>query len=142
MADLGFALAEMRRVLRPGGRVAICAWLAGEHVTGWQQRFLLDPTIRDGRLVTLTSPSQYRGLLEEAGFAGVTFDDLTAAVSRTWTVCARRLLRRLMSDSRYMRYLLSSGGGESRFLPAVLRMIAAYACGAMRYGLFAGQLAR
>ena len=139
MADLPFALAEMRRVLRPDGRVAICAWLAGEHAAGWQRRWLLDPIVAEGRLVTLATPSHYSRLLETAGFAGVTFEDLSAGVARTWTVCMRRVAWKLVSDSRYTRYVVNSRSEERGFLAAMLRIRAAYACGAMRYGMFVGR---
>jgi len=138
MADLPFALAEMRRVLKPGGRVGIYAWLAGERAARWQQHLLLEPIVRDGRLVTLARPSEYPRLLEQAGFADVTFEDLSAAVARTWTVCLRRLAWKFVSDARYLRYMLCSTSEERGFLATMFRIMAAYACGAMRYGLFVG----
>ncbi len=136
MADLPFALGEMRRVLRPDGRVAICAWLASERASRWQRRWLLDPIARAGRLVTLTTPSVYERLLVGAGFRDVTFEDLSTAVSRTWTVCLKRILGRAARDSRYVRYAISPRNQERGFLAAMLQIAAAYACGAMRYGLF------
>jgi tocopherol O-methyltransferase len=139
MAELPLALAEMRRVLRPSGRVAICAWLAGEAAPAWQRRWLLDPISAAGRLVTLATASQYRRSLAAAGLVDVTFEDLSTAVARTWTICLRRLAWKLVSDSRYIRYVVKSGSEERGFLTAMLRIRAAYACGAMRYGLFVGR---
>jgi tocopherol O-methyltransferase len=141
LADLPLALAEMRRVLKPGGRVAICAWLAAQEVPRWQRRALLEPIVREGRLATLATPSEYRRLLEAAGFAGVTFEDLSGAVARTWTVCLERLAWKLVSDARYSRYLLGSTSAERGFLGAMLRIRVAYACGAMRYGVFVARRA-
>ncbi|NUR33646.1 MAG: methyltransferase domain-containing protein [Gemmatimonadaceae bacterium] len=136
MADLSHALGEMHRVLRPGGQVAVCAWLAANAPAAWERRWLLEPLAREGRLVTLTTASAYASLLEEAGFADLTFEDLSAGVARTWAVCLRRLALRAVTDPRYLRYAFGDGASERPFLASMLRIAVAYARGAMRYGLF------
>lgn len=136
MASLHRALGEMRRVLRPGGRVAICAWLAGDDVPEWQRRRLLEPIRRDGRLVTLATAGEYGEALRVAGFRGIEFEDLTARVRRTWAVCLGRLAGRFLTDAGYWRYALRARNGERVFLMAVPRILLAYRTGAMRYGLF------
>jgi tocopherol O-methyltransferase len=139
MADLPFALAELRRVLRPGRRAAICAWITRERPSAWERRALLDPIAREGRLVTFATASEQLRLIKAAGFTTVICEDLSAAVARTWTVCLRRVAWKLASDSRYSRYLLDSSKQERAFLATMLRIRVAYACGAMRYALFVGQ---
>lgn len=139
MANLPYALAEMWRVLRPGGRVAICAWLAAECPAGEHRRWMLEPIIREGRLLTLTSASTYARQMQNAGFLDVACEDLTAAVARTWTVCLRRLAARFVSDARYLRFALDRRRSERIFLATMLRIAAAYATGAMRYGIFVGR---
>jgi tocopherol O-methyltransferase len=139
MADLPRALDEMHRVLRPGGRVVVCAWLSGDAPSAWQRRWLLDLIVRDGRLASLMSAAEYGRLLQRAGFVAVGCEDLTSAVARTWSVCLRRLVHRAALDRRYLRYLLDRANGERAFLAAMARIAAAYASGAMRYAMFAGQ---
>lgn len=136
MADLPLALAEMRRVLLPGGRVAICAWLAGDAPSPWERRLLVEPIRREGRLVTMTTADAYTALLRDAGFERITFEDLTANVRRTWSVCLGRIAGRIVSDPRYLRYAVRARNTERVFLLTMLRILAAYRVGAMRYGLF------
>lgn len=139
MADLSHALGEMHRVLRPGGRLGVCVWLTSDSPSPWERRWLLDPLRREGRLVTLVSATAYAERLEHAGFVDVQFEDLSRAVARTWTVCLGRLARRVVSDRRYLRYALRSDSTERWFLAGMLRIGGAYACGAMRYGLFTAE---
>jgi tocopherol O-methyltransferase len=139
MSDLAHALAEMRRVLRAGGRVGVCAWLAADGARGWQRRWLLEPIAREGRLVTLASAGHYLRVLREAGFDDVAWEDLTPRVSRTWTAAMRRLAHRFLTDPRYLRHALDRGFGERVFLATVPRIALAYATGAMGYGLFTGR---
>lgn len=136
MPDPALALREMRRVLRPGGRVAICAWLEASQVGDLRRRWLLDPIRSEGRLVTLPTASAMLALITEAGFAEPTFEDLTASVARTWSICLRRLAGRVLTDRRYLGYAFNRMHSERVFLVAMLRIVAAYRVKAMQYGLF------
>lgn len=136
MPDLPLALREMRRVLRPGGRVAICAWLEAAQVGDLRRRWLLDPIRHEGRLVTLPTASAMLALMTEAGLAEPTFEDLTANVAPTWGICLRRIVGRVVTDRRYLRYACDRTRSERVFLAAMLRILAAYRLKAMQYGLF------
>ena len=48
--DKAGAFAEAFRVLRPGGRFVVCAWTAADVSRPWQNRHLLEPICREGRL--------------------------------------------------------------------------------------------
>ncbi|MFB6240432.1 MAG: cyclopropane-fatty-acyl-phospholipid synthase family protein, partial [Gemmatimonadota bacterium] len=50
MASLPGAIAEIHRVLRPGGRAVVAAWTANTEADRWQRRLLLRPICEEGRL--------------------------------------------------------------------------------------------
>ncbi|NNE36520.1 MAG: hypothetical protein HKN13_14895 [Rhodothermales bacterium] len=66
-------------------------------------------------------------------------DELSSRVRRTWSMCARRLASKLVTDRRYRRYLLDSSSSDRVFLKTIFRIILAYRTGAMQYGLFVGR---
>ncbi|MDX1547393.1 MAG: methyltransferase domain-containing protein [Rhodothermales bacterium] len=128
--------AEARRVLRPGGRLVVCAWLADEHPPPWAVRHLLEPICREGRLAGLSSATEVRGYLHAAGLALDAARDLSPQVARTWSVCLRRTVHRLATDARYRRLLADPARPNRVFLLTMLRLWLAYRTGALRYGLF------
>lgn len=134
MPDLPAALREIRRVLRPGAPVVACVWLAGEGVSGWRQRHLLEPIRREGRLARLCSAAEVEAALRAAGFRTETTDDLSRDVRRTWSVVTGRVLALLARDPEARRMV--AAGGEAVFARTVVRIWLAYRVGAMRYGVF------
>ena len=139
MADKQRCFAEVRRVLRPGGRFAVAAWLAAERPRAWEVQHLLEPICAEGRLPGMGTAADYRRLLEAAGLAVCEEQDLTGFVKRTWTVCIRRTLAQLLLDQRLRAYVLAPAGRSRQrdFLRSLFRIRLAYETGAMRYGLFA-----
>lgn len=138
MADLEGCFAQMQRVLRPGGRFVICAWLAREAPRAWEVRGLLEPICREGRLAALGSLSEYSGALARAGLIVDGLEDVSRAVRPTWDVVLRRLLVGLMTRREYRRYLLDAGQRERLFVWTALRMAVAYRTGSLRYGIVSG----
>lgn len=126
---------EMLRILRPGGRIGVCAWLASETLRPWEVRYLLDPICREGRLPGLGSETDYRELIARAGFADVRMEDITASVARTWPIIVRRVLARLPWDPATWRFLVGRPK-NAIFGVTISRIALAYRTGAMRYGIF------
>ena len=136
MDDKARAFGEAFRVLRPGGRIGICAWLAAEAPHPWKRRHLLEPICREGRLPGMGTEADYRTLLERNGFRDVEILDISRAVQRTWTLCARRLAWALATQGAARRFLLDSRARNRIFVMTLPRLILAYRTGAMRYGIF------
>jgi tocopherol O-methyltransferase len=136
MPDKVRFFAEACRTLRPGGRLVVAAWLAREAPASWEVRWLLEPICREGRLPGMGDEGDYRRLAEGAGFVVERCEDLSREVRRTWSVCARRLAGKLVTDRRYRGFLLDPSASERVFAPTLLRLLLAYRTGAMRYVLF------
>jgi tocopherol O-methyltransferase len=139
MADLRRCFTEAWRVLRPGGRMVVCAWLARPAATDNEVRYLLEPICREGRLAGMGTAEEYQALMQSVGFHIEQVQDVSAQVQRTWTVSMQRLLVALGSDLQTWRYLLDAHRRERIFAWTVLRLWLAYRVGAMRYGIFTAQ---
>jgi tocopherol O-methyltransferase len=138
VADKTAFFREISRVIKPGGRFVVCAWLASSHPARWQVRHLLEPICREGRLPGMGSAEEYQQLARGAGLSSLQFTDLSAQVSRTWPICAWRVLKGLILKPDYRRFLLSSGNPNRVFALTILRIWLAYRTGSMRYGILSG----
>jgi tocopherol O-methyltransferase len=136
MADKQGFFDEAFRVLKPGGLVAVCAWLARENPRPWEVKHLLEPICREGRLPSLGSATEYGGLAQKAGFSLLTFEDLSHRVRRTWSICVQRVLGRLMTRPADRRFLFDPAQRNRVFAVTLLRLLIAYRTGSLGYGLF------
>jgi tocopherol O-methyltransferase len=136
MADKPAFFTHVARVLRPGGRSVISAWLAPEHPTPWQVRYLLEPICREGRLPSMGSERDYRQLFADAGMRVEGFRDVSEQVKKTWPLCIARCLKGLVTESSYRRFVLRSSNQDRVFALTLLRLCAAYETRSMRYGIF------
>ena len=122
--------------LRPGGRMAICAWLAGDELAAEEQRQVYD--VCEGFFCpSLGTGSDYRRWMSAAGLAVRHDYDWTARVERTWEICRTRVRR---SGVRWLAGLVHRD--TAMFLDRFDTILAAYRSGAMRYGCFIAEKPR
>jgi tocopherol O-methyltransferase len=82
------------------------------------------------------SRADYEMLAHEAGFAALGYEDISRKVRRTWSICARRVMRKLTTDRAFRRFVVSRGTRNRSFLLSIPRLMVALKTGAMRYGVF------
>jgi tocopherol O-methyltransferase len=136
MEDKARAFAEAYRILKSGGRFAICAWIAKEKAERWEVRHLLEPICREGRLPGMGTETDYRELLTGAGFDVEAVSDISRQVRGTWGICVRRTIRKILTERSSRAFLLSSASRNRVFLLSLGRIWLAYRTGAMRYLVF------
>jgi tocopherol O-methyltransferase len=136
MADKPRFFTEAARVLKPGGRLVVCAWLEGERVRPWEVRRLLEPICREGRMPGLGSRRDYEAMAAAVGLRLLSHEDISRNVRRTWSICARRLLGRLVTDADIRRLAFGRATRSRDFMFSLPRLILALRTGAMRYGVF------
>ena len=136
MEDKARFFAEAARVLKPGGRLVVCAWLARTRAGRREIRHLLEPICREGRLPGMGTREEYEALAAGAGLVLLDFDDISRQVRRTWSVCLRRTLGKLVTDRAFRRLALARTTQNRSFLLSLPRLMIALRTGAMRYGFF------
>jgi tocopherol O-methyltransferase len=139
MASLETFFDEVARVLKPGGRFVVCAWLSRENPRSWERRLLLDPICREGRLRGMGSAVEYDRLARSAGLLPVHFQDVSRQVKRTWSVCAGRVLRGLICRRSYRQFLFRGPSTHRIFALTLLRIWLAYELGSMQYGILTAE---
>jgi tocopherol O-methyltransferase len=136
MADKAAIFREVTRTLKPGGRFVVCAWLSEDSPSRWRVRHLLEPICREGRLPGMGTRREYEAWAEAAGLRGLSYEDLSRQVRRTWSIVIRRVAGRVLTTARYRRLVMSRSTRNRSFILSLPRLILAYRTGAMRYGVF------
>lgn len=127
-------LREAARVLRPGGRLVVCAWMAGPSPAAWARRHLLQPICTEGRLSGLPTATELHKWTRDAELNLRELDDLTPMVRRTWTIIIARFARATLTDPSVLQTLFDRSMPDRVFARAVLRVWLAQRIGALRYG--------
>lgn len=135
MVDKFKFFTEAHRVLKPGGRLVICAWLSKEQPRPWEIRHLLEPICREGRLPSLGSVSDYTQMMLRAGFDKISYEDLTVKVRKTWAICGWRMIREL-KNKEFRHFLFKQKPVDRIFAKSVFRILFAYQTRSMIYGIF------
>lgn len=119
------------RVLRPGGVLALSAWLAVDDCVSPEQSRLISDVCRGFFCPPLATMQDYVGWMRVCGFASVEAEDLTDYVEETWeryTAFADRWLTKAL--------LRVSDASTRRCVETFDTVRRAYAEGAMVYGMF------
>lgn len=122
------------RWLRPGGRIAICAWLAAEP----NGDVALEQQVHDvceGFLCpSLGTMQDYAAWIEGAGLNLTATRDWTSNVMQTWEICRRRVAR---TGVGWIAPWVDRD--TVLFLDRFETILKAYRSGAMQYGCFIAQ---
>lgn len=140
MEDKPRFFSECRRVLAPKGRLVVCAWIAKEKAARLEERYLLEPICREGRLPSMGTSSEYQKWMHEAGFADIQSQDISKQVRKTWALCGARILKGMATDKHFRKVLRDKAFKDRVFALTVFRLLLAYYTGSMRYIVFSGKL--
>ncbi len=122
------------RWLKPGGRVVICAWLAGE-VEGDESATQQVYDVCEGFFCpSLGSFEDYTRWMTDAGLTVASTHEWTDRVDRTWEICMQRVER---TGVRWLARILDQD--TVMFLDRFQTLLDAYRSGAMRYGCFVAE---
>jgi len=125
-------IARAAQALKPGGTLAVCAWLGMPQSS--EHRALVEQVCRGMLCPSLGSLEDYVRWMRAAGLEVARAEDVTAKVARTWD-----LAQALLERAELRAILKVSGRATQDFARTFTGIRDAYACGAKGYGLFAGQ---
>lgn len=139
MMDKEKFFSECHRVLMPKGKLVICAWIAKDKAAKWEEKWLLEPICREGRLPSMGTCVDYQSWMQKAGFCEVKFEDISKQVRKTWALCGIRLLDGLLKKKSFRKTIRDRSFKDRIFALTVFRIWMAYYTGSMRYILFSAR---
>ena len=117
--------------VKPGGTMAICAWLAGDGPLDDAQRQQVYDVCEGFFCPSLGTMDDYADWMRSAGLVVTSCEDWTQRVARTWEICRDRVRR---SRVRWLARLIDRD--TVMFLDRFETILNAYRSGAMQYGCF------
>jgi tocopherol O-methyltransferase len=136
LADKARFIDSCARALRPGGVLALCAWLAADDLSAPGHARLVTEVCRGMLCPQLASARDYTGWMIAGGLGWVQSEDVTRHVEDTWVRCAA------IVDRPEVKALLRAAEGRTRrFVESFASIRRAYAEGAMAYGMFTARKA-
>ncbi len=117
--------------LRPGGRMAVCAWLAGDQLDTPEQVRQVEKVCEGFFCPSLATRDEYVRWFEQSNLVVQRADDWTDRVARTWEICRSRVRR-----TGFRRLAGWIDGKTQMFLDRFQTILDAYRSGAMQYGCF------
>jgi tocopherol O-methyltransferase len=117
--------------LKPGGVLAVCAWLRGERPMRDDDQELVATIGKAMLSASLDTLSQYATWMREANLEVERAKDITSNVVPTWEYCSR------IGGRLPLRWLTRFADAPTRrFVKSFPLMTQAYVTGAMAFGLF------
>ncbi len=137
MADRAAFFAEMWRLLRPGGVLAVATWAVRDGTLTEDERHTVDLILRHQVMPSFSSLEEHARLATAAGFDQVRLQDWSAAVAGSWDP-AFALTPPVERGNAYMMDLAREKGVDVLgFFYAGPLMRKGFATGAMTYGALA-----
>jgi tocopherol O-methyltransferase len=127
------------QLLEAGGHLAISVWSAAEKTSSWQKNSLLRPICEEGRMPDLITGTELKKLIEDAGFELTWQQDVAQQVKKTWAICCSRLMKKVITDGSYRKFLWNDPAKDKVFALTLFRLYAAFETNAMSYWIFAGR---
>ncbi|MCA9085615.1 MAG: class I SAM-dependent methyltransferase [Planctomycetaceae bacterium] len=122
---------RMATWLKPGGRVAICAWLSGDEPLDETGRQMVYDVCEGFFCPSLGTMADYEAWFRDAGLSMIRTFDWTDQVSKTWEICEQRIRKTGMHSVAKV-----VDRGQLIFLDRFRTLLDAYNTGAMKYGCF------
>jgi tocopherol O-methyltransferase len=134
LEDKAAFIRECRRLLRPTGRLAVCAWLKADGLSAEEDQRYIRPVCQGFLCPSLGTMSEYLGWMKSSGFQVIASLDITRRVERTWQICLQ------LAEQRRIRIMLKFVGTRIRaFVDAFKDIQTAFAERKMVYGMMVAQ---
>ncbi|MGD8818362.1 MAG: class I SAM-dependent methyltransferase [Acidobacteriota bacterium] len=131
--DRGAFFDDASRLLPPGGRVGIAAWLKADDRPAEIVDAHVEP-IERGMLVKLPNRQEYESNMARSGFDLILYRDISSEVARTWDLCLEIIDRNTLWSLAAMK-----GRDVLEFLRSFRAMRRGFASGTFRYALLVAE---